>query len=103
VFHLFGRLLGLCALAALALIWVDARWQADTRVLTLRLRSAVEIRALALERARSMGREWVQAWTEPGVAIRGSSELGVAAAPLAEFVENPSADLSSSAQEQAKP
>ena len=53
------RFLLICAVVALAVIWVDAQWDASGRVLALRVRTADEIRDLALEKARKLGREWV--------------------------------------------
>jgi hypothetical protein len=54
----------LCALIGLSVVYVEASWDAQTRVLALRLRTGEEIRGLALERARKLGSDWVRTWAE---------------------------------------
>ncbi len=51
-------------LIGLAWLFLDARWEPQDRLLSVRVRTTEEIRAQAFERARDLGREWVRGWAE---------------------------------------
>jgi hypothetical protein len=54
--------LGLLTIIVIAgAIWVEPRWHADERVLTLRLRQGDEITGLIRERARDLGERAIRA------------------------------------------
>jgi hypothetical protein len=75
------RFLLIFALVALTWLFVDARWQPQDRVLSLRVRSTEEIKEQAFERARNLGRDWVRTWadgqrTSPPVSAPAPRQAG---------------------------
>lgn len=79
------RLLSVLLIAAVAAIWVEARWEPNAQSLTLRLRDGAEIRTLAFSKARDLGKDWVRSWLEKREQTRPA--VGASASDAAEPAE----------------